>query len=453
MKKKDLWVIATIFGMAGLLASCEINNNGLGADILPPGDSVGVKLDTVFDINSYPVTGKHILSSETHISSSTMMLLGSLEDTIVGSSRASVITQFDAAVAYVEGPNTVIDTLMLSIYINDFLGNTDQELTLSIHEFNERIYSDSVYYSDYETEGKYNPLPLAEKSIVPENGTTYEILIEDQDFLDKFLAIQSDTNYYYNDSVFKDYFNGLYITAESVSPEGTLARIMLSSPLSLLTMKYANDSTEVDSTAGRDYVWADYSINEFYSQKVNIFEHDYSGTALGDIIDDEAATSPYSYVQGMGGVNTRFAFANLTEWMDQNPVIINSARLVFDVVPEEESGILIDDLPDRLMMGTILEDNSYEQIYDFNILTYNSLGSNFGGYLKGQSLGLFNDTTYTYRFNMGLHFQALLDGTKSENDFILRVSDGLTNPKITKLWSNLPANERRIRLEVVYLKL
>ena len=81
------------------------------------------------------------------------------------------------------------------------------------------------------------------------------------------------------------------------------------------------------------------------------------------------------------------------------------------------------------------------------------MGANFGGYLKGQSLGLFNDTTYTYRFNMGLHFQALLDGTKSENDFILQVSDGVTNPKITKLWSNLPANERRIRLEVVYLKL
>jgi hypothetical protein len=453
MKKKDLRVIAAIIGMAGLLASCEYNSNGLGADILPPGDSVGVKLDTIFDLDAYAVTGKRVLTSETSVSSTTMMLLGELEDTIVGSSRASVITQFDAAGAYVEGPNTVIDTLMLSIYVNDFLGDTEQEITLNVYEFNERIYRDSLYYSNYEPEGKYNPLPLAVKSIVPENGTTYEILIEDQDFLDKFLAIQNDTTYYYSDSAFKDYFNGLYITAESSSPEGAIARIMLSSPLSSLIMKYANDSTEVDSTAGRDYVWATYSINEYYTQKVNIFEHDYSGTALGDIIDDEAATSPYSYVQGMGGVNTRFSFSRLEEWMDQNPIIINSARLVFDVVPEQESGILIDDLPDRLMMGTILEDNSYEQIYDYNILSSNDLGANFGGYLKGQSLGLFNDTTYIYRFNIGLHFQALLDGTKAENDFILQVSDGLINPKITKLWSNLPANERRIRLEVVYLKL
>jgi len=54
---------------------------------------------------------------------------------------------------------------------------------------------------------------------------------------------------------------------------------------------------------------------------------------------------------------------------------------------------------------------------------------------------------------MGLHFQAMLDGTKSDNDFVLQVSDGLINPRETVLWSNLPANEKRIRLEIVYLKL
>jgi hypothetical protein len=66
---------------------------------------------------------------------------------------------------------------------------------------------------------------------------------------------------------------------------------------------------------------------------------------------------------------------------------------------------------------------------------------------------MFSDTTYTYRFNMGLHFQYMLDGEKSENDFILQLEDGQINSKYSKLWSNLPANERRIRLEIVYLKL
>jgi hypothetical protein len=46
-----------------------------------------------------------------------------------------------------------------------------------------------------------------------------------------------------------------------------------------------------------------------------------------------------------------------------------------------------------------------------------------------------------------------LDGAKEENDFILQLDDGLINPEYSKLWGNLPADQRRIRLEIVYIKL
>ncbi len=73
----------------------------------------------------------------------------------------------------------------------------------------------------------------------------------------------------------------------------------------------------------------------------------------------------------MAGVNTRFSFESLEEWMAKKPIAISSATLVFEVVPEEESGIQYDDLPDRLMIGTILEDGSYEPIYDYYVLSAN----------------------------------------------------------------------------------
>jgi len=454
MKKKDLRVLAIIFGLIGVLSSCQISNSDLGVDILPPGDNVIAYHDTIFEIDAYPVTAKRFVTSETFLTGY-LILLGAMEDTIVGRSEASVVTQFNTTSAFIAAPNTEIDSLYLAIYMYDYVGDTDQEINLSVHEFTERIYMDSLYYSDYDPEGKYNPVPLVQQSIVPEEGSTVELLIEDQEFIDKFLAIQSDTNYFVNDSIFKDYFNGFYITAEPVSPDGTMARIDLNSAYSRLTMKYANDSTDVDSTAERDFSYAHFSINQYSSQKINPFEHDFTGTSLAGIIDDEAAVSPYCYVQGMGGVNTRFSFASLEEWMDQNPLIINSATLVFDVVPEQESGIHYDDLPDRLMIGTILEDDSYEHIYDYHVLWYNDAtreAIRFGGYKKAESLGMFSDTTYTYRFNIGLHFQSMVDGTKADNDFILQLDD-MINPKFSKLWSNLPANERRIRLEIVYLKL
>ncbi len=458
MKKKFRWLSAAIIiGLIGVLVSCEYNENSLGTDVLPPGDNVIVYHDTIFEIDAYSMRGKRVQTSENY-SGTKLMLLGSVEDTIIGLSKAEVVTQFNSTATYQPADNLEIDSLFLALYVYDFLGDTEQDITLSVYEFTERIYLDTAhsYYSDYDVEGKYDPVPLLEQTITPENGTTYELLIEDQDFIDKFLAIQADTNYFYNDSIFKDYFNGFYITAEPVSSEGTMARIQLSNTQSRLTMKYANDSTDVDSTAERDFAFAHFAIDQYSSQKINTFEHDYTGTALEEIIDDEQSFSPYTYVQGMSGVNTRFSFTNLQEWIDQNPIIINSATLVFDVVPEQESGILYDDLPSRLMIGTILDEASYEPIYDYFVLLSNDptqQASRFGGYKKAESKGLFSDTTYTYRFNMGLHFQSMLDGEKADNDFVLQIDNGMINPQYSKLWSNLPANERRIRLEIVYLKL
>jgi hypothetical protein len=460
MKKKERWGVAIIFTLVGFLASCDISNQELGTDILPSGDNINMSLDTIFEIDAYTVTGKPVVSSESVYSPSAtrLMLLGSTEDTIMGRSEAKVVTQFNTTSTYKVANNLEIDSLFLSIYIYDFKGDTEQDMILSLYEFTERIYMDTAhsYYSDYDMEGKFDPVPLAQQTITPVDGTTYELLIEDQDFIDKFLAVQNDTSIFYSDSVFKDYFNGFYLTAEPVSAEGTIARLQLSDTKSRLTMRYANDSTDVDSTVERDFAYAYFGINQYTSQKINIFEHDYSGTQLADFLDDENASSPYCYVQGMAGVNTRFSFANLQEWMDQTPLIINSATLIFDVVPEEESGILYENLPDRLMTRTILEDNSYEVLYDLLVLYSNDpnqQAARFGGYKKAVSQGLFSDTTYTYRFNIGLHFQYMVDGEKTDNDFVLQLDDGNISPLFSKLWSNLPANEKRIRLELVYLKL
>jgi len=459
MKKKELWVLAIILGLIGGCVSCEYNANERGTDILPPGDNLIAYHDTIFEIEAYTMRGAPVETSEVFGSpSNRVMLLGSLQDTIIGRSDAAVITQFNTSAAYKPAENLEIDSMFLTLQIYDFVGDVEEDMNLSVYEFTERIYLDTghAYYSDYDVEGKYNPVPLVQQVITPENGTVYKLPIEDEDFLNKFLAVESDTNIFYSDSVFKDYFNGFYITAEPVSSSGTMARIQLSSANTRLRMRYANDSTEVDSTIERDFVYANFPIDQYSSQKINIFDHDYTGTYVENIIDDQESNSPYLYVQGMQGVKTRFSFANLQEWIDQNPIIINSATLVFDAVPEKESGVSADDLPNRMMPSTVLEDGSFEPIYDFYLLWMNDpnqTGSRFGGYKKADSEGLFSDTIYTYRFNMGLHFQSMLDGEKEDNDFILQIEDGVANPKYSKLWSNLLTNERRIRLELVYLKL
>jgi hypothetical protein len=439
--------------MAGMATSCEIGSSDLGDDLLPTDDEVSLQYDTIFEISAYPVSGKSFTTSVTRLDPEFPMLLGTTEDTIVGRSVASLVTQYNTTVGFTQGPNTEIDSLVFKMYMSEYLGNMEEELHVQVYEFTERIYMDSIYKSDYDMEGKYNPLPLVEASILPAEETIFEFLIEDPEYLTKWLAIIEDTSYFTNDSIFKDYFNGFYVTAHTSSPEGGMATFLIANTDTRLSMKYANDSTEVDTTAGRDYKWAHFVINEYSSQKINIYEHDHSGTYLSTVIDDSTSNPPIAYVQGMAGVNTRYRIDALEEWMALSPVAINSATLVFEVMPEEESGILYADMPDRLMMGTILEDYTFEPIYDYRIFENGQQGSLFGGYFKPVSKGMFHDTTYAYRFEIPLHFQNMVEGIKLENDFILQLNDGRINPRITKLWSNLPDLDQRIRLEIVYLKL
>jgi hypothetical protein len=438
--------------MAGLVMSCQVENQELGEDLLPAGDNVFLYHDTIFDIHAYPVSGDPLVTSDRSGNKSKRYLIGYSEDTIVGSSRASMVTQFNSTRYFRNGPNTDIDSMLLDLYIESFVGDKSEEVTVTIHEFSERIFFDSTYYSDYNAEGKYNPVPLVEKSFIPKDGVIETFVIKDQGFIDKFLAIQADTAYFRNDSLFKDYFKGFYITAESASPKGVMARVVPSSEDTKFSVKYANDSTQNDSLPGREYVWTHFTINEFNCQKINLFEHDHSGTYLSGIIDRDDVESPYIYVQGMSGVNTRLSFTALEEWLLEEPIAVSSASLVFEVVPESESGILLGDQPERLMLYSEIDEGEFEPLYDY-LAVYNTNNELFGGILSPESEGLFFDTTYTYRFNVGLHFQAMVTGKAPHNDFSLQLFGGQSSPKYSKLYSNLPANRKRIRLEVVYLKL
>ncbi len=102
------------------------------------------------------------------------------------------------------------------------------------------------------------------------------------------------------------------------------------------------------------------------------------------------------------------------------------------------------------MVYTELDNGTLENLYDFVILSQVE-GDQFGGILEPESKGMFSDTTYSYRFNMGLHFQSMIDGAKPDSSFRLQLYDAVNNPKISKLWSNLSSNPTRIRLEIAYL--
>ena len=150
MKKNELWVIAISLIAMGLLSSCNTWQQDMGQDLLPPRDGVFLFHDTIFDIHSYPVTGKRHLTSDFSQSSATVYLLGKLEDTIVGVSEATLFTQFNSTSTFQPAPNTVVDSILLHLYIPGYEGNqainlayeTDQntDATLLSIEYSQSLF-------------------------------------------------------------------------------------------------------------------------------------------------------------------------------------------------------------------------------------------------------------------------------------------------------------------------
>jgi len=442
-----------------LISSCNTKNDSLGRDLLPPDDNIVVYYDTLYDISTFPVYSSKIMTAETYgsVQSSRTFLLGSMKDSIFGSTKSEIVTQYDLYSAIDFGDTVVMDSIVLYLYISEVVGDSVEPFHIRVFETTDSISIDSAYYSNYDIAGKYNTDPLIDEFIIPRSDSLYEFRITSAEFKDKLLNIEDYTDLYTEDSIFtynryfKQVFTGLYITGEPVGNVNTFCKIHLANAYTRLGVHYTSENIDPDSTTGAAvYDWYYFTINESTSQKFNIFKHDYTGTAFNKVVGNEDNESNVLYVQGLGGINTKLRFNNIETWKDSGIVAINSAYLTFEVLPEELSGIAIDDLPDQLYLVSQLRDSTYYPVYDY--LT-NSTG--FGGTLEQIFKGnvFVSDSCYVYRFNIGLQYQAMIDGTSDNADLILQVYNQSTTPDFCKLWSAYANREGRMKLEVVYTKL
>ncbi|HDR68492.1 MAG TPA: DUF4270 family protein, partial [Bacteroidaceae bacterium] len=273
--------------------ACRTDENELGRDLLPPGDNIFVFYDALDDILTYPVARIPYSISENRYNpqSTRLFLLGNKRDTLSGFSKADIVTQFNPTSGFVFGPNMRVDSVVLYLYFNESIADIIKPVNIKVYELTERIYMDSVYYTDFDITGKISPEPIAEKKIIPADSTVFEFVIESAEFINKFINPPNDT-LFYSDSLFKDYFNGLYITSEDLPEGGFFSKVHLSNNNTKLSIKYANDSTAIDTLPGYNYVWRTFSINEYSSQKINIFKHDFSGTTFETILNNPDSKSP-----------------------------------------------------------------------------------------------------------------------------------------------------------------
>jgi hypothetical protein len=446
------FVFFSVALMGLLLIGCEPDKNTLGIDIFPPQDGIVVYTDTITEFETMLVRSRPRVTSISlrSVTDTRTFLLGSMVDTMTGLSKAEIVTEFSLSQFGDFGEDPFIDSLSLWLYVSDVIGDTAQALHIRVYEFLDSLSMDSVYYSDYDVTGKYNPEPLVDKVFTPKPGTFFRFDIDNQELLNRIIDATNpaDSIFAYN-SNFQRIFNGLYITTEPVGDGGSFAKLQLANDFAGMRFKYYHDSISV---AARDTIpLSTYYIgfNEFFAQKINIFQHDFTGTALESMIDNPDARPPIAYAQGLAGVNVKITVPDLEDYVGTGQVAINAARLIFYVVPDSMSGISAEDYPLQLMMDSQLPDGTPVQLYD---QVTNTNPFQYGKLTQSNENSAFLEPLYYYSFDVGRHFQSVISGDIENNDLYIFVNNPATTVKTIKFWSNYSSNKGGLKLELIYSK-
>lgn len=450
MKWNFRLILTSAIFISLFFSSCEPGGTELGVDIFPSDDTIEVYTDTITDLKTMLVRSRPRITSESlaSASSSREFLLGSKRDSLTGISSAEIVTSLTILTAGDFGQEPLIDSLILSFYVSSVYGDTTQDMHIKVYEFLDTLFYDRDYYSDYNVSDKYNPVPLVDEVIVPKPNTYYEFNIEDPEYFGRIVAAAKDTVFQHRSLVHK-LFRGFYITTETVPEEGAIAGIQLASGLSGLKFRYLHDSISIDTATSTDYRSYALTFNEKYAEKVNIFHHDFTGSQLESLIDNPDAEPEIGYAQGMAGVNTMVTIPDLREYVGDGLVALNTARLIFYVVPDTISGLSYEKYPGRLAMEARRPDGTFGKIYD-EIISSNTY--TFGKLVQSNEISAFMEPLYYYNFEVGRHFQSVITGESEASDLVISIDDPEQNTDLIQFWSNYSGRKGGLRLELIYSK-
>ena len=445
---------------------CTDDPSFVGIEILPKGDilSTGVH-EHILNVMNF---SKDSIRSDGPNENS-YGIIGCYRDRLLGETRADFLTEVSIPLGIdVFNKNIAFsyDSLVLCLAYskNGWYGDTLQQLNFKIYELNTRLSFAEKYYNNESVEGKYNPIPIAEKLASPKNNipdsiwntSNYENVlrfnISDSILIRKIFNFTND-NLAHRDS-FKNVLNGFYITCDlpPIDRTGALFNINLLSNNSVLKFFYKKKVE--DYITGEVYGFekdsCSFPINR-ESRMFNRFTHTYNEEH--DIFNDVNRI----YIQGMAG---SFAKIDMTDfiqiWRDS---IKNRNNYDFSF-----SGISIEFPVDTFIdeKGLYLERQNYLALYEEdennnfvfptfsdesgNTLSvfYSILGTSANPYATYDA----SSKKFTFRMNLDYFNQLVRDEEMEIKPLYLRSLNSAFNFKRQILTNNLS----KPKISVSYVK-
>ena len=421
-----------------LLTSCKDEHTNIGEDIL--GNLVDTEFTDTITLQAYSILEDTINTTNTSAN-----ILGHISDPVFGKSSAGIYTQLALGGSAVNfGSNPVIDSVILTLQLSDYYGDTTSCVGIRVHQLYEALDSQTKYYQNSTV--SYDPTPLnysltayqirpSSSVVVDTNvlGAHLRIRLSDQ-FGQYLINHQEDLN-----NRLKDFFKGLYINAVShTGNEGYMLITNMNSALSGLTLYYHNEENQQQR----------YTLSCLEnSVRFTHFDHAYSTSTNTDFIQEvlQGQTSlgkNVLFIQGGGGVKTRISFPYLENTFAQydNRVVIHRAELVVTNTDPSEKYFIQPNIV--TLQGIRKSDNAIRFLPDDDYYT--------SSYYFG---GTYDASKSEYRFRITNYVQQLiLQQGDWSNAINLIVRGSAVRPHRLIFDGTDPESPKRLRLEITYSK-
>lgn len=308
--------------------SCKKETGSIGLDA---GDSALQP----FEIDTFTLITRTVEEDSLRTSGTSYQMLGATRTSEFGYTNSAMALSFALPTSSFAFPaGVVIDSVVLQAEYtgpNQYVGNLSTPMTITIEEIDERLYVDSVYYSDKQiltnagnsqtfTNIVHN---LTDSVKVLENGKLISYaphlrLKLGPQMVDIFaLASAGDLG---SVTAFQNYFNGLKFEVDGsglANGQGNIVYFNFKNPGSGLAV-YFNDTGKYVFPVGSNGV------------KINLYDNDFSGVpAIQTQLNSPGADFDLTYVQSMAGLKTRIDIPGLLNLLDNGAYAIIDAKFQF----------------------------------------------------------------------------------------------------------------------------
>ena len=400
-----------------LFSACKKDWNELGSQLVVSGDF------ELFSFNNQEINISVVKEDSLRSLNSSTSYIGYLNDPLFGITTASLYTEFRIPSTDVDfGQSAQADSIVLSLDIVGYYGDTLSPLTINVSEMLETIETTTTDSLDVETQ--IDIYSTDDFDVDPQilNNAQQELQIVVNSDLNITLSntfaqhfLDADSSNFVDNEAFQSFFSGLYISANQSSGNGLLLGLDLLNEKSKLTLYYHNETS--------DSLSYDFQINSS-ADRMTRWSHDYSTTAIESSLNEQNVSQ--GYVQGGVGLRTYVELPNLHSLKDSN-YVFHSAELIIPYISTELDSIFYS--PSKLGLAAVNSDGNLEVLTE----DQNIQGS---AYFDGTR----DETSKTYTFNIARYINKVVREGYT-NRLALYVPTSISQPQRVIINNNVMGGE------------